>query len=560
MKKLSILFTAFILSSQAFSQLTYSWVKTIGLNQEISGIESSSSGNVFIMGKFNATTDFDPSSASFFLTPNITNSCYLAKYSSTGNFIWAKEIISEINMASATSYLAVSDLVIDASENVYITGTYDHVVDFDPSPTTYTLSTSNYGNAFTSKYSSSGGLVWVKDIRRGNLYANSTSGAKIALDNSNNVYVGAQVSQRPFFCKYTIGGSMIWKDSLISSTPNNVLQSMHVNGAGEVFIGGRFYTDIDMDPSAGVNLLNTSQGLFIGKYSTLGIIIWAKKLVYSNSFAFDDIKDITEDAFGNVYTCGLGSIGSDIRNQITKWDISGNLQWNNFFHTGVNMNIDGCFDIFVACNNQIIVIGKATSSIVTPQNFDPLGGVYTVATSSVIGSSGRTNYIAAYSPSNGGILWAKYIGGDRNITITSRDKSISHIDNSGSIYLSSNTMGMGLINDFDPGSGVVSVNIPSSSNVFIAKYTGCGAVGIEENNDANNITVSPNPSNDKFIFSNLIGDNKIEVIDITGRLILTDDIKYSSYTLSMDAYPKGMYFYKVTDAKGQLKQGKLLLQ
>jgi hypothetical protein len=556
MKKLSILFTAFILSSQAFSQLTYSWVKTIGLSQQISGIESSSSGNVFIMGKFNATTDFDPSSASFFLTPNVTTSCFLAKYTSTGSFIWAKEIISEINIASATSDLDVSDIVIDASENVYITGTYDHIVDFDPTATTYTLSTINAFStasvyAFTVKYSSSGSLIWVKDIRR------PSDGTKIALDNSNNVYVGAQVSQRPFFCKYNNAGSMIWKDSLITTGLSH-LSSMHVNGAGEVFVGGSFNTDIDMDPNVGVNLLSASQALFIGKYTTAGIFIWAKKIVYSTLIS--SINDITEDALGNVYTCGLGSVGGDIRNQITKWDINGNLQWNNFFNTAVNSNFEGCYDIFVACNNQIIVTGKITSCLFSPQNFDPLGGVYPVGASSNANSICRHSFVAAYSPSNGGILWAKIVGGDGNITFTNAT-SISHIDNAGSIYISGNTMGLGIINDFDPGSGIVSVNIPSSTaNVFFAKYTGCGAVGIEENNDANTISVSPNPSNNKFFFSNLIGDNKIEVIDITGRLILTDYLKYSSYTLSMDDLPKGMYFYKITDAKGQLNQGKLILQ
>jgi len=551
MKKLSILFIAFILNSQAFSQLTYSWVKTIGLSQEISGIESSSSGNVFILGNFNATTDFDPSSASFFLTPNVTKSCFLAKYTSTGSFIWAKEIISEVNIASATSNLNVSDLVIDASENVYITGTYDHIVDFDPSSTTYTLSTINAFStasvyAFTVKYSSSGSLVWVKDIRR------DSEGTKIALDNSNNIYIGAQVSQRPFFCKYTNAGSMIWKDSLISSGGLSNLQSMHVNGAGEVFIGGNFYTDIDMDPSIGVSLLSTSQGLFIGKYTTLGTFLWAKKMAYTT---YGDLRDITEDAIGNVYTCGVNTNGGLLKNQITKWDINGNLQWNNYFNS-LNTGV-GCSDIFIACNNQIIVTGKVSLSMGSPQNFDPLGGVYEVSTM-VINPTNTHNFIASYNPLNGGILWARCVGGDGNVTGLYGNKSTSYIDNSGSVYLSSSTMGLG--NDFDPGSAVVSVILSTTANVFFAKYTGCGAVGLEENSFANYIAVSPNPSNDKFFFSNLMGNNKIEVIDITGRLILTDEIKYSSYTLSMDDLPKGMYFYKIIDSKGQLKQGKLLLQ
>ena len=270
---------------------------------------------------------------------------------------------------------------------------------------------------------------------------------------------------------------------------------------------------------------------------------------------YGDLRDITEDALGNVYTCGVNTNGGLLKNQITKWDINGNLQWNNYFNS-LNTGV-GCSDIFIACNNQIIVTGKVSLAIASPQNFDPLGGVYEVSTM-LFSPTNTHNFIASYNPLNGGILWAKCVGGDGNVTGLYGAGGTSYINNSGSVYLSSSTMG--LSNDFDPGSGVISVNLPTTANVFFAKYTGCGAVGIEENNDANTISVSPNPSNDKFIFSNLIGDNKIEVIDITGRLILTDEIKYTSYTLSMDDLPKGMYFYKITDAKGQLKQGKLLLQ
>jgi hypothetical protein len=571
MKKLSILITAFILSSQAFSQLTYSWVKTILTASTVvtTGIESSTSGNVFIMGQTNATTDFDPSSSTFFLTPNSTSTSlnFLAKYTSTGSFIWAKEIISS---SSPSSEIEISDLVIDASENVYITGSYNYTTNFDPGLTNYTLSTVYYKNAYIAKYSPIGSLVWVKDIRRGNSSQNLSIGTKIALDNSNNVYFGGQVSYRPFFCKYDNAGNMLWKDSLnggwSSSSNANQIQSMHVNLAGEVFIGGTIKeNNIDMDPSVGISLLSNSGGIsacFIGKYTTAGTFVWGKKTGSGISGTYPVMRDITQDGLGNVYTCGVSYFGAgDYKNEITKWDINGNLQWDNFFGRPYTSTVEGGFDIFITNNNQIIVSGKITTPSLSGiiQNFDPLGGVYNVTDLAPTGIN-KYHFVAAYSPSNGGVLWAKCIGGDINYYTAGFFHSFSHMDNFGSIYITGNTSGAGSFNDFDPNAGIVSINLPTYSNVFFAKYTGCGTVSLEENSDANNINVSPNPSNGKFIFSNLIGENKIEVMDITGRLILSDDIKYSSYTLSMDDLPKGMYFYKITDAKGQLKQGKLLLQ
>lgn len=563
MKKLSILFTAFILSSQAFSQLTYSWIKTLPFtsyddNNSIRGIESSIGGNVYIMGNFSATTDFDPSSTNFFLTPNISKSCFLAKYTSSGNFIWAKEIISQVN--SGFSYLDVNDLVIDASENIYLTGSFNEIVDFDPSSTTYTLSANVMSSSnpfvYTAKYNSNGNLVWVKDIRRpgSSSAASFGRGLILSLDNSNNVYVGACVLGRAFFCKYNNTGTMLWKDSISGA----YLTSLFVNGSGEVFISGSFTGNVDMDPGIGSNVLSGS-GSFIGKYTTSGTHIWGKKIVGTG------IRDITVDGLGNVFSCGVGGTN---QNTIAKWDANGNLQWMNFFHTNVVTSNYGCSDISISCNNEIVITGIANNAWGAP-NYDPLGGTYTCTPNSSLGFAGSIfNFIAAYSPSNGSIVWAKCVGGfvTRNANVSNGNEvlpfSSSYIDNNGSIYLINVAGGssIGIVNDFDPNSGVVTFSTSTSGTAFFAKYTGCGTVGIEENSDANNINVSPNPSSDKFIFSNLIGENKIEVMDITGRLILSDDIKYSSYTLSMDDLPKGMYFYKITDAKGQLKQGKLLLQ
>ena len=153
-------------------------------------------------------------------------------------------------------------------------------------------------------------MVWVKDIKR-NLYG---GGSKIAIDNNNNIYIGAYLSTRSFFCKYSNAGTMLWKDSLNSGiNGSNYLSSMYVNGNGEVFIGGNFSSDVDMDPSSGVSQLSAADAFYLGKYNTNGNLVWAKKL-NSNLPSDDYMIDITADATDNIYTCGMGTSGTDYKN------------------------------------------------------------------------------------------------------------------------------------------------------------------------------------------------------------------------------------------------------
>ena len=568
MKKLIVLFFVLNINSNLFSQFSYNWVKALTnsgmVGSRIRGIEASGNGNVYIIGNFNTTTDFDPSSASYFLSPNITKSCFLAKYAANGNFIWAKEILAETG--GNNNEKDVNDLVIDANENIYVTGAYADIVDFDPSPATYTLS-SNKLTIYTAKYNSNGSLVWVKDIKR-NLYG---GGSKIAIDNNNNIYIGAYLSTRSFFCKYSNAGTMLWKDSLNSGiNGSNYLSSMYVNGNGEVFIGGNFSSDVDMDPSSGVSQLSAADAFYLGKYNTNGNLVWAKKL-NSNLPSDDYMIDITADATDNIYTCGIGTSGTDYKNLMTKWDVNGNLQWMNYFGDALP-GWSGSFDITVGCNNNIIVSGLTYLNMSASQNYDPLGGTYTCSPSPNNSFDiGTFAFFASYSSSNGAINWAKSIGGpinpNQNIVYPGGGSfylSNSFIDNNGAVYLCGriidNASSSGTTNDFDPNPASTATLNLTTDKAFFAKYTGCAAVGIEEYNAFPKITVFPNPSSNVFTFSGLVGETTIEVYDVSGRLIKTGICSEENYKLNLSGYNSGVYFYKIKNKHNGLQQGKLLLQ
>ena len=102
------------------------WVKRIGGTGYDDGasITSDSDGNIISVGGFDGTTDFDPGVGSFLLSATGWD-IFISKLDSNGNFVWAKHFAGGV-------YSNVNDVIVDASKNVYVTGSFQNTYDFDP--------------------------------------------------------------------------------------------------------------------------------------------------------------------------------------------------------------------------------------------------------------------------------------------------------------------------------------------------------------------------------------------------------------------------------------------
>ncbi len=125
------------------------WAKTWGGSAPVTVSYSVSvdiSGNVCVTGSFNGTVDFNPGSGVDKYTTNGGDDIFLSKFDSSGAFLWAKTwggTGAEWGYAVAT----------DASGNVYVTGFFMVIVDFDPDPVGEDWHTSNgIYDAFLSKF------------------------------------------------------------------------------------------------------------------------------------------------------------------------------------------------------------------------------------------------------------------------------------------------------------------------------------------------------------------------------------------------------------------------
>jgi len=135
-----------------------SWVKQQGGDDHnnVSAIKVDNNGNVYTTGRFRGTTDFDPSSNTFFETAFGWDDIYVSKLDSDGNFVWVKTMLGNTGGDSG------STIDLDSENNIYISGFFGETVDFDPGINTHPLLTEFPNSMFLQKLDSDGNLIWVK--------------------------------------------------------------------------------------------------------------------------------------------------------------------------------------------------------------------------------------------------------------------------------------------------------------------------------------------------------------------------------------------------------------
>jgi hypothetical protein len=310
MKKLIVALIVCSINCQLFSQ-SFEWaLNTGGLSTEDkpTNLAIDKIGNVFTVGTFESTVDFDPSDETFLLAPAGPKAAFLTKTTSEGEFIFAKML------TGFGGYSSIQSIKIDDDNNIYVIGTFAGTIDFDPGDDVFNL-TSSYSDIFVLKLNSDGNFLFVRQF--GGL--NHDYGRDLLVDDSQNIYLLATFKGSADFdpsesiynltsngdrdisiTKLDETGKFIYCKQ-IGGSGSDFSPSISKDSFNNIYIFGSFENSVDFDPGEAVYELNALyQGGFILKLNEAGEFIFAKKIDGGNVHA----QQIKIDKLDNVILIG----------------------------------------------------------------------------------------------------------------------------------------------------------------------------------------------------------------------------------------------------------------
>jgi hypothetical protein len=346
------------------------WVRTWGGPGEDSGysVATDGSGGVYVTGRFQDTVDFDPGPGSVEHISNGVHDVFISKFSSSGEFEWAHAWggIGEDNGHC---------VAVDNVGDVYVTGLFQDIVDFDPGDGIEEYTASGQA-AFFSKFDSSGSFQWA--LTWGNNH--NAKGNDIAFDTSGFVYVLGEFNSLIDFDPGP-GVEVRWTNGSTGAFISKFDQSgSFIGDFGDLYVAGRFHGTADFDPGPGV-VEYTTGGLpddaYLSKFDTSGNFYWAYRWGAESS---DGAFDVSTDSFQNVYVTGYFTMTIDfdpgpgieehsangIDVYLSKFDASGaylwTRTWGGYLNYGWGLAVD---------EQDNVLIGGEFSVSVQAVDFDP---------------------------------------------------------------------------------------------------------------------------------------------------------------------------------------------
>ncbi len=232
---------------------------------------------------------------------------FVCKFLANGTFAWA------VNIGGAAGD-AGSRIVLDDQENVYVTGSFNGEVDFNPGAGTNNLGTAGVASGFVLKLNSAGVYQWAANI--------GASGTDIKLDFAGNVLVtgtfagtvnfnpggtgGSLISSGSndvFVLKLTNAGGYVWAVKM-GGTGAEAGNAIAVDRSNNVYTTGSFSVTANFHPTPGFSYNIVSLGstdAFVSKLDASGGFIWAKSI---GGKGVDAGYSLTVDGDDKVYVGG----------------------------------------------------------------------------------------------------------------------------------------------------------------------------------------------------------------------------------------------------------------
>ena len=468
---------AILSSLSSFSQYPLSWAKSMGGVQadQVNAATSDAQDNIVSTGFFSGTVDFDPGTGTFNLTEFGGGDIFVQKLDQNGNFLWAVQL-------GGAHFDQGNDVICDAAGNIYITGSFQDVADFDPGTGIFPLNAGapNTNEAFVVKLDPSGNLVWARQLGSP---SSSDEGKGIALDNNGNVitcgafnntgdfdpgsgtYNMTPASYDIYISKLDNMGNFVF--ALQMGGPGIEMPfDVAVDGSGNMLTTGYYQNGADFDPGTSNYVLNSNGGtdIFISKLNSSGNFVYAAGI---GSTANDKGYAISSDNSGNAFVAGnfqgtadfdpgvgvynLSSAGGQDA-FFLKLDPTGNMQFAR--QVGGPMSDRGTA-ISIDLSGNLLCAGDFMGTA----DFDPGAGTFNLS------SNGFTDIYFLMLDNNGNFNSAFSIGDsldDAPYAAFVNSNNLLHLAG----YFSASP-------DFDPGAGSYVMTSNGSSDAFVMQFNNC---------------------------------------------------------------------------------------
>ncbi|MGB0851082.1 MAG: T9SS type A sorting domain-containing protein, partial [Bacteroidia bacterium] len=133
---------------------TFLWAKKVGgLDSEIiNSLKLDEFGNIYAIGTFGNTADFDPGSGIATITSQGNSDVFILKLDNQGNYKWAKAF-------GGTEFDFGYSLSIDKKGRVHSVGAFQGVVDFNPGPPSHLQTSNGQGDIYVQTLDSNGNFI-----------------------------------------------------------------------------------------------------------------------------------------------------------------------------------------------------------------------------------------------------------------------------------------------------------------------------------------------------------------------------------------------------------------
>ena len=351
----------------------------------LSIIATDSEGNVYAAGKAKGTTDFDPGPGKHVIHDSYGT--YISKFSPDG------EHLGVIQLGD----IGVTELKFDNADNMYVLGSFQETVDFDPGPGEAIRTVQGDYDAYLSMFNpdwqfvdvftwNGTGSIYAHCMEFGNygqVFISGTFRGTIDLDPGPGVdnYFSNQLSD-VFLLMFTHDGTIQWIRAW-GSPGVEFMRSMSIDSLDTVYVVGNFSQEVDFDPGDGddIHMSNGLMDNFLSKFNTDGI--------YQGGFTwgndnFDFVEDVECDEIDNLYVAGYFSDtidfdpgpGEDFHNAgdyfadiyLSKFSSDGTYIWTR---TWGSTQGDSCYDVALDGSDSIYLVGEFWKTM----DFDPGPGI-----------------------------------------------------------------------------------------------------------------------------------------------------------------------------------------